>query len=224
MPFKSDGRIDWAAIRAAYEAGGISDRALAREHGIWLRAIQTKAESENWERPDMPKDHGGPVSRAQAIAAQPSSKITQPAEPSNQLMVKPQKPVTDVAVSHKDVITRSRSLVYRLLDELDATTSHIGEIEQMILDETAGDRDGRRRHTLQQAVNLSTRAGVMKNLALAAKTLAEAAPGKREEEAEAAQKAASGIFAMPAGPKLLARRSSMPEAPSCEPANGPKPA
>ena len=126
MPFKSDGRIDWAAIRAAYEAGGISDRALAREHGIWLRAIQTKAESENWERPDMPKDHGGPVSRAQAIAAQPSSKITQPAEPSNQLMVKPQKPVTDVAVSHKDVITRSRSLVYRLLDELDGSVALSG--------------------------------------------------------------------------------------------------
>jgi hypothetical protein len=70
----------------------------------------------------------------------------------------------------------------RLLSELDASTTHIGELHQLIEDFTADDRDGRRRHAVQQAVNLSTRATIMKNLASAAKTLAEAAPGKREEQ------------------------------------------
>lgn len=203
-----DTRPDWPAIRLAYEAGGISHRALAREHGISLKAIQKRAQSENWKRPDVAHDRGGGISKAMAVAGKPLPNPMRTAEIVHQPMTKRQQTPSDRSVSHKEVIDRGRALVSRLLDELNAITSHIGEIKQMIVDETANDRDGRRRYVMQQAINLSTRAGVMRNLALAAKTLAEAAPGKREEQAEAAQKAGTeGRFAVPAGPRLVRQRS-----------------
>ena len=91
------------------------------------------------------------------------------------------------------------------MDELSSTTTHIGEIEELIDEETAHDKDGRRRYAMKQAVSLSTRAGILKNLTLAAKTLAEAEPqGKKaQRQAAAVESSSSGIFAVPEAPKLV---------------------
>jgi|SRR5690348_3867968 hypothetical protein len=177
---------DWAAIRMAYEASAMSIRALARERGLSDVAISKRAKAEGWTR--KPKPPGEPI----------------PSPAAAELKVSP-KLAAVVDVDPKMLIKHGRDLTRRLMDELDATTSHVGEIEEAIAAYTADDKDGQRRFAMLKAVGLPTRANVLKTLALAAKTLAEAAPGKKEEAKEAAATAAkSGRFAMqPTPPKLV---------------------
>jgi hypothetical protein len=104
------------------------------------------------------------------------------------------------AADPKALIQRGRDITGRLLNELDATTGHVGELEALITGATEDDRDGRRRHAMLQAVGLSTRAAVLKNLALAAKTLSEAAPGKKGDDEKRPR---PSRFATPSAPRLV---------------------
>ncbi|WP_342643457.1 hypothetical protein [Rhodoligotrophos ferricapiens] len=93
----------------------------------------------------------------------------------------------------------------RMLSELDATTSHVGELEKLIEQATANDPNDKRYEAMMRAVSLPTRANIIKTLALAAKTLSEtAAPqGKKQERQLAAERVASGKFGVPSAPKLV---------------------
>lgn len=175
---------DWAAIRAAYESAEASDRALAREFGVSHTAIQKRAKQDGWVKAAQPNRPSVGVYRPiPEIAAPPSL----------------------AAAGSRDLIEGGRDLAVRLLDELDATTTHLGEIEALIEDYTADDKDGARRHAMLKAVNLSSRAVVLKNLALVAKTLSEVGAGGKKAEAasRAADAGKSGKFAAPAAPKLV---------------------
>ena len=151
------------------------------------------------------------MDRAAALRAAADANATPALEPDatgNEPHSMPTSSVRTEAKPLTDIVEDGRALILRLLDELAAATTHIGELHQLIADHTAEDRDSRRRHAMQQAVNLSTRSTIMKNLASAAKALTETRPGKREEKAKAAQKAGSkGRFAVPAGPRLVGQRS-----------------
>lgn len=185
--------MNWAVIRAAYEAGDISIRAMARDAGVSDAAVRKRARAEGWQKPKRPdKVHDGrPVAARDARAPTPARE-------------RASSMVADAAAQDpKAIAKRGHALVVRLLDELETTSSYVGELEGLIIAETAEDRDGRRRTAMLRAVELSSRAVVLKNLALAAKTLAEAGPGKREEAALAAKAANSGRFATPPPPKLV---------------------
>ena len=161
----------------------MSIRALARERGLSDVAISKRAKAEGWTR--KPKPQPTPSLAAAELKVSPTLAAA-------------------VDVDPKVLIKHGRDLTRRLMDELDATTSHVGEIEEAIAAYTAGDKDGQRRFAMLKAVGLPTRANVLKTLTLAAKTLAEAAPGKKEEAQEAATTAAtSGRFAMQATPPKL---------------------
>lgn len=41
-------RIDWNAVRAEYIAGGISQRKLAKKHGVTYAALRSRADSDGW--------------------------------------------------------------------------------------------------------------------------------------------------------------------------------
>jgi hypothetical protein len=75
-----------------------------------------------------------------------------------------------------------------MLDELDVVTSRRGELEDMIVAATEGDEEDGRRDAMLRALSLPSRAGTMKTLALALKTLNEAsAPqGKKAAQQERA--------------------------------------
>jgi len=181
---------DWAAIRAAYEANDVSIRALATKYGVSHPAIHKRAKAEEWTRAPRPDlKHTGNVSIGEATAA--------PAIPS----------LAEVAmVDPKVLVSQGRDLVARLFDELSASTMHRGELEKLIVEDTRDDADGRRRYAMMKAVNLSTRAAVLKNLATASKTLSETVPtlGKKEEARDRAAAASkSGRFATPPMPPKL---------------------
>jgi hypothetical protein len=78
--------------------------------------------------------------------------------------------LTQVTVvrDHKATISTGRSLTMRLLSELDAVTSNVGELKQEI---AAGKKDdAKRRNAMLKAVGLSNRAATMRDLATAART------------------------------------------------------
>lgn len=120
-------------------------------------AIRKRAKAENWSRLQRPDDSVGTFRKLTLI---------QPVQSEEEA---------------KAVFTEGRSLALRMLDELGATTSRQGELEDMIIEETAGEKDGRRRIAMMRAVDLPNRAKTLKDLMLAAKTAVEVARMERAD-------------------------------------------
>ncbi|MFH5773581.1 hypothetical protein ACHFJ0_04965 [Paracoccus sp. NGMCC 1.201697] len=169
--------IDWASIRSDWEKSDWSIRRIAEWYQVSDRAIRKRAKSESW--PD----------RAQTA---PESVLTE------------SSPVLMAGVDATDpeqIVGRGHNLIFRLLDELDASTTHIGELEELI---EAHEEDPRRKAAMMKAVSLGGRANVVKALATAFKTWNEAkAPeGKKAQQQAKAEEVAAGRFAPRARPKL----------------------
>jgi len=163
--------FDWDRIELEYLAGEASVREIADRHEISEGAIRKRAKAEKWVRS---------VRTLRTVRTEPVAVAASPAEP---------VPVPDAAV----IAERGRGLVARMLDELDATTTHQGKLEEMIEDETSGDREARRRDGMLAAISLTGRAKTLKELATAFKTINEAsAPqGKKAGQQEKADQIAN---------------------------------
>lgn len=170
MQTKDKPAPDWAAIEAEYTKTHKSVRELGRWFSISDTAIRKRAKEKGWKRPAAPGSHREPGKAVAVATIIPAA-------------------ASDVGA----IIGRGRNLIVRLMDELDVCTTHIGELEQMIEAETEKDKDPRRRNALYKAVDLPVRAGAIKNLANALKTLNEAKTvGKKEQAKEAADTAGDG--------------------------------
>jgi hypothetical protein len=180
-------QIDWGAIRRDYAVGSMSIRELARWYKISDTAIRKRAKAEGWERQEV----------------QASSRR----EPANDAPRTPVSytPATPETTSPEAIVGRGRNLTLRMLDELEAQTSRLGELETIIdMAVDTGD-GGKQREALQQAISLKQRAEILKSLALASKTLTEtsAPAGKKAERQASAEKVAkTSRFAPPSAPKL----------------------
>jgi hypothetical protein len=181
---KQNKAIDWKGIEADYRAGVMTIREIARWYGVSDTAIHKKARAEDWTR--KPKAQT-PFEEAKAQRSAPmQGEIIPPAT------VKPEA-LTD----------RARVLTGRMIDELEAVTSHAGELEDMICREEG---DPRRRQALLRALSLSERSKTLKDLATTMKTLNEAAApaGGKKEEARRAAEGAANKFATRTPPRLVA--------------------
>lgn len=163
--------FDWDRIELEYLAGEASVREIADRHEISEGAIRKRAKAEKWVRS---------VRTVRTVRTEPVAVTASPVEPVH---------VPDAAV----IAERGRGLVARMLDELDATTTHQGKLEEMIEDETSGDREARRRDGMLAAISLTGRAKTLKELATAFKTINEAsAPqGKKAGQQEKADQIAN---------------------------------
>ena len=188
--------IDWAGVERDYCKTGLSIREIARWYGISDKAIRLRAKDKNWP----PRGEGAPQATPQSPSA--LSDIVEP------IVERIRPRPNDDEITPEAIVERGRKLAVEMLDELEAGTARIGEIEQAIEDATPGKGDARRRDAMLKAVSLSSRAGTLKNLALAAKTFAEAAvpDGKKKQRQAAADQTASGggKFAQRSGPRLVA--------------------
>lgn len=174
--------IDWAGIERDYVKTDLSIREIARWYGCSDKAIRLRAKAGGWARPgaEAPQD-----------APQTPRPLIEHVEP---IVERIRTPLNSETAKPEAIIGRGRILALRMLDELDATTSHIGEIEEAIEEATPGRSGARRREAMMKAVSLPVRAGTLKNLALAVKTLAEtlAPAGKKAAAAEEAKAAGLG--------------------------------
>lgn len=106
------------------------------------------------------------------------------------------------ATDPDQIVGKGHNLIFRLLDELDATTTHHAELADMI---EAHEEDPRRKAAMMKAIELPGRANVVKALATAFKTWNEAkAPeGKKAQRQASAERSSSeGKFGVPTAPKL----------------------
>lgn len=173
--------VDWAEIERDFRTSPMSINELARWYGLSDTAIRKRAKAGGWVR--EASSHG---SRHEPL---------------------PPKVYVGTVLTHENaspeaIVGRGRNLALRMLDELDAETSKLGELETLIdMAIDTGD-GGRAREAAQQAVSLKQRAEILKSLALAAKTLAEtgAPQGKKAERQAAAEKVASKFAAPPPPP------------------------
>lgn len=178
--------VDWEEIKRDYLSGSMSNRELAAWYSISEGAIRKRAKKEGWVK----------------TGTQPDVR-TEP-----QTITITQTPVTPETTSPEAIVGRGRNLTLRLLDELDATTSKLGELEMIIDTAVDGEDRVKAKEALNQAISLKQRAEVLKSLALAAKTLNESGAaadgGKKAQRQRSAEQVAQpgSKFAPPAAPKV----------------------
>ncbi|KAA0592957.1 hypothetical protein J2848_005687 [Azospirillum lipoferum] len=180
--------IDWTAIEAAFRAGTLSNRQIAERFGVSEANIRKRAKAGDWVRSAQPRAH------------LPVAEILPPIDRSARPVL-PGEP--------REHVEHAREIAGRMLDELDAVTSHVGELEQLIEVETDDDRDGRRRAAMLKAISLPARSMTLKTIVQALAVAKEVAGvgiggGKKEEAKARAQEAAKpgNKFAPPAPPRL----------------------
>jgi hypothetical protein len=159
---------DWMRIELEYLAGEDSIREIADRYDISEATIRKRAKAAGWLRAAKKVRKPLPV-RTLLV---PAGERPEPA------------PVPDASA----IAERGRGLVARMLDELDATTTHQGELEDAICAETDDDENDRRRDGMMAAISLGGRAKTLKELATAFKTLNEAAApqGKKAQQQDRA--------------------------------------
>jgi len=178
---KSRTSIDWTRIEIEYLAGEDSIREIADRHEISDTAIRKRAAKEGWVR--------------SVRTANRSEPVRQPPPPPASDPEKPREPGT--------IADDGRALIARMLDELDVVTSQRGELEDMIVEATDNDDGDARRNAMLKAVSLPERSNTLKTLALALKTLNEAAAPQGKKAAAQEKANQVGRRFTPIGPPTL---------------------
>jgi len=180
--------IDWADIERDYSTSPMSVREIARWHGVTEAAIRKHAKKAKWVRPET------------APGSQQEPRTPPPVKVYVGTVLTPENTTPEA------IVDRGRALAMRMLDELDASTSMMGELETLITAGIEGDNDKQREAALA-AVSLKTRAEVLKSLATATKTFAEsgAPAGIKKQRQEAGERVArgGGKFAAPPPPRIV---------------------
>ena len=173
---------DWAAVEADFCAGKLSNVQIANKFGVTEGAIRKHAKADGWVRTSPAVSY-----RARQETNAPAPRLR--------------------AGDRDDPAKMGQGLAHRMLGELDMATTHQGEIEDAIFDETREDANGQRRAMMLKAVSLPARAMTLKTIAQAMAVLKEvgegAEKGKKQQRQENAEKSAAGRFAPPAPPKLV---------------------
>jgi len=151
---------DLDAIERDWKEGSMTNVAIGIRHGV-SKATYAK----------LPKSSTGSARRGHTAAPPP---------PPREYL---RRSVPDTG--DMDDKALADNLLRRMLDELDTVTSHIGELEELIDDETHDDRDDRRRAAMLKAVSLPVRANTLK-LLLMAQAEESGKKGKKELLQEAA--------------------------------------
>lgn len=155
--------VDWEAIEREYRAGQLSVSEIGRQHGVSHTAINKRAKRYSWTR-----------NLAERVRQEVSTQLV-----SDEVSAKTDREtikvvaarVVQVVREHRDDIATARRIVRSFFGELEVESAAIEDIEAAIIDETADDKTGHRRAAMLRAVSLPTRAGVVKDLAMALKSL-----------------------------------------------------
>lgn len=165
-PKQAKPATDWEAVERDYRAGILSIREIAKLQGISDTAIRKKATAEGWER-DLSHKVADKVRtelvRGPVRTANPQTE--------REIIETAAASVVEVVRSHRKRITAQTELVDLLTEQLTQAAGCREDVEEAIFEETAGDKDGRRRSAMLRAVSLPTHASTAVNLTNALKTL-----------------------------------------------------
>lgn len=111
-------QVDWEAIELDYRAGIKTLRQMAAEHGITHGAINKRAKANSWERDLSEKIQ----QKAEALVSKAlvSTQVSTESKVSEKLIVEAgAQALATVRLSHRKDIHRSRTILMRLMDELE---------------------------------------------------------------------------------------------------------
>lgn len=162
-------RTDWNRIERLYRAGLLSILEIARECNVPESNIRYHAKQKGWKRDltdEMRARTRTKMVENLATVFDSGEAIDQLKKASDEELIE-QAARTQVQVvrEHQKTLGHGHSLTMRMLNELDATTTHRGELEDMIKSTIAPRRQG----ALLNALSLSGRATIMRDLATAAR-------------------------------------------------------
>jgi hypothetical protein len=162
---------DWEAIEKVYRAGQLSANQIAKQFEVAPSSITRRAKREGWER-DLSeqvrqKTRNDMLRQAHGIDKKPGPGTADPKE----LIETAAAANVIVLRQHVASLGTGRDLVDRMMNELLASTTHVGELEEMIEEETADDKNPRERQSMFRAVSLPQRAGVLRDLSAALQRL-----------------------------------------------------
>jgi hypothetical protein len=158
--------IDWDALAIHYRAGVRSLKDMGEQFGVSDAAIIKKARRDGWTR-----DLAGKIqARAdkKVSAATVSAEVSAQTKVSEKLTIEVEATVqARVRISHRSDIGRSRTLTMRLLEELEAQTSLVPELDQLGELLAKPDKNGvdRLNDLYQKVISLPGRTKTMKDLA-----------------------------------------------------------
>lgn len=162
-------RTDWNRIERMFRAGLLSISEIGRECNVPEANIRYHAKKNGWKR-DLTAEMRSKT-RTKLVenlatvfnTDEAVQKLKQATD--EQIIEEASRTQVQVVREHQKTLGHGHSLTMRMLNELDATTTHRGELEEMIKSTIAPRRQG----AALAAVSLPQRAAVMRDLATAAR-------------------------------------------------------
>ena len=173
-PVQPAKKADWERIEIDYRAGVKSLREIAGEHGISEGAIRKRAKRDGWTRDlaDKIQQRAEDLVRTQAVRTEVRSEQR---ATERQVIEANAEAVANVKMAHRSDISRARSIVNGLLDELQEM---VGSDNATLLQELgfllrSEDENGKDRlnDLYQQIISLPGRSKAMKDLTASLQSL-----------------------------------------------------
>lgn len=172
-----------------FEENGSSFRQIGSALGVSHTAAAKRAKRDEWKR----------SAKVETLRRKPNCKPVDAPEP-QQVLVDP----VILSATVKDLTARGRNIILALMAELEYLNQNASTLMELVDANFNGDKDAATRSKLMKALDHEVRTKSSNQLATALAKLNDAAPGKKEERQDNAEKSASaGRFAAPSAPKAL---------------------
>lgn len=180
---------DWKLGRKMFEENGSSFRQIGSALGVSHTAAAKRAKRDGWKR----------SAAAETPKRKPNCKPIDAPEPAR-VHVDP----VELSATVKDLTARGRNIILALMSELEYLNQNASLLMELVENNFNGEKDAATRAKLMKALDHEVRTKSSNQLATALAKLNDAAPGKKEERQDNAEKSASaGRFAAPSAPKAL---------------------
>jgi predicted transcriptional regulator len=167
---------DWAAIERAYRAGVLTNREIAKQHGISETAIRKRAKRESWD-----KDLTARVQeKVRSELVRTEVRTAEAANQERQIVEEAAATVVSLVREHRQDIKRLRATGSTLWQQLEAAIGSRDVLEELIADEctVAPDAPGyvkaaaeAQKKAMLKAVSLPSHVACLKDLANTMKAL-----------------------------------------------------
>lgn len=160
-------KIDWKKAERLYRQGLLSNVEIAKECGASTEsAIRAKAKQQGWQR-DLTHEmrNKARVKMVENLATFSNPDAVLSGMHDEQITEEAARTQVHVVREHQKTLKHGHTLTLRMLDELDATTAFMGELQQLISSTIATQRQA----ALRRAISLGARATTMRDLAQSAR-------------------------------------------------------
>ena len=159
--------IDLESLGADVRAGTLSLREIGRKHGCSDAYVRKIMKRESWQR-DL-TDKVRERTRIKLLQEQGLPTVKLASE--NEIIERASDVQKEVVKIHRAEVCRLRLTATILVKQLQEAMENRADIIEMIGEETKGDKDGRKRWRMQNAVSIPVHAGVLRDLSMVMKNL-----------------------------------------------------